>query len=182
MPRSKPAARTSGQSRSASRRAAAAAVGPHTALSLEVLGQFRNVFRAARLHFSRVSHATGLSGTEVWALWELHQRPNQRVSDLAARLSVRQSSVSNLVEHLSREGLLVRRHDDPDRRVVRLALTRAGRRLLVEAPHPARGILPDALEQLSNEELLQLHEALSRLMQRLAARSPGAARIPLGEM
>ena len=161
---------------------AAAAAAPLDALRLEVLGKFREVYLAARTHFDAVSQTLGVSGTELWAMWELQQRPDQRVSDLAVRLNVRQSTVSNLVERLSRTGLLSRIRADPDRRVVRLRLTRSGGRLLAGAPQPAQGVLQTALEQLSERDVKRLRDALTVLVSQMEKRVRGAGKVPLTHM
>jgi DNA-binding MarR family transcriptional regulator len=145
-------------------------------LALEVLGKFREVYRAAKLQLRAAARPAGVSGAELWALWELRRDPGLRVSDLAQRLSLRQSTVSNLVERLARAKLLSRKRNDPDRRVVRLYLTRAGARAVASAPGPARGALPQALERLPAVELRRLHAQLDRLIGHMTPRSGGARR------
>jgi DNA-binding MarR family transcriptional regulator len=148
-------------------------------LALEVLGKLREVYRAAKLHFSAASKPAGVSGAELWALWELHRRPGLRVSELAALLSLRQSTVSNLIEGLGQTRLVSRKRNDPDGRVVRLYLTRAGQKVVASAPRSARGVLPDALERLSAQDLRRLHAQLDRLLGAMAVRAPGAAKARL---
>jgi DNA-binding MarR family transcriptional regulator len=148
----------------------------HDGLALEVLGKFREVYRAAKLQLTPAGRSFGVSGAELWAMWELRRRPGLRVSDLAQRLSLRQSTVSNLVERLVQARLLARKRNDPDGRVVRLYLTRAGDRVVTSAPRPARGLLPDALERLSAGDLRRLHAQLDRLLGKMALRTTGAVR------
>src|ERR1700693_3808726 len=83
-------------------------------LALAVLGKFREVFRAAKLHFGSVHKSVGVSGAQLWALSELHEQPGLRVSHLAARLSLRQSTVSNMIEQLARAKHLKRERSDRD--------------------------------------------------------------------
>jgi DNA-binding MarR family transcriptional regulator len=102
-----------------------------------------------------------------------------RVSELAALLSLRQSTVSNLIEGLGQTRLVSRKRNDPDGRVVRLYLTRAGQKVVASAPRSARGVLPDALERLSAQELRRLHAQLDRLLGAMAPRASGAAKARL---
>lgn len=148
----------------------------HDGLALEVLGKFREIFRAARLAAGAAPRPAGVTGAELWALGELQRHPGARVSDLTALLSLRQSTVSNLVERLAQCRLVTRRRNDPDRRVVRLYLTRAGEKLLARMPDSARGVLPDALERLSPDELRHLDAQLARLLGAMARRVPAIAR------
>lgn len=178
-PRGRSASATRG---AAGKRRTPAASAAHQSVRVEVLQKFREVFSAVRFHFDEVSKQLGVTGTELWAMWELQQNPSQRVSDLAARLSVRQSTVSNLIERLENLGLASRVREDADRRVVRLKLTAEGRRILRRAPAPARGVLPDALEQLAQQDLERLRDALGMLLSQIATRVPGADKTPLSDL
>jgi DNA-binding MarR family transcriptional regulator len=151
-------------------------------LRLEVLGRFREIFLAVRTHYDTVSQTLGVTGTELWALWELQQRPRQRVTDLAERLYVRQSTVSNLVERLVNGGLLARVRKDADRRVVRLQLTAKGSRLLAQAPEPAPGVLHNALAQLGARDLQRLKSGLDALVLQMEKRIRGGTKVPLAQI
>ena len=148
----------------------------HDGLALEVLGKFREIFRAAKLPAAASERKPGVTAAELWALAELHRHPGARVSDLTALLSLRQSTVSNLVEKLAQAKLVRRVRNDDDRRVVRLYLTRAGERLLGRAPESARGVLPDALERLPRAELRHLDAQLTRLLGAMSDRIPTRSR------
>jgi DNA-binding MarR family transcriptional regulator len=150
-------------------------------LALGVLGKFREVFRAAKVHFGTVHKSVGVSGAQLWALWELHREPGLRVTELASRLSLRQSTVSNLIEQLSKAKHLKRKRNDTDQRVVRLYLTASGRRLVERAPQPARGVLPDALESLDAKTLMHLDVQLRTLLRAMKIRVPGASKTHLDE-
>lgn len=132
--------------------------------ALEVLKKFRQIFRAAKLHFRQVERTAGVSGAQLWLLAELFERPGSRVKDLAASMALHQSTVSNLLEALSRRKLLVRKRDEVDQRVVRVFLSAAGERLVRKAPGPARGVLPDALEALPPAALRRLDQSVAALL------------------
>ena len=150
-------------------------------LALGVLGKFREVFRAAKVHFGTVHKSVGVSGAQLWALWELHREPGLRVTELALRLSLRQSTVSNLIEQLAQSKHLKRKRNDADQRVVRLYLTASGRKLVDNAPQPARGVLPDALESLDAKTLKKLDIQLRTLLSAMKIRVPGASKTHLDE-
>lgn len=151
-------------------------------LALEVLGKFREVFRAAKMHFGTVQKSVGVSGAQLWALWELHREPGLRVSGLAARLSLRQSTVSNLIDQLARAKHLRRERSESDLRAVRLYLTRSGEKLVKTAPQPARGVLPDALEGLKAKQLKELDARLAELLRAMKVRAPGASKTHLEDI
>lgn len=148
-------------------------------LATEVLGRFREVFRAAKLHFAAVKKVAGVSGAQLWALSEINAQPGLRVSDLAQKMSLHQSTVSNLVENLNSSGLLRRVREAGDNRVVRLQLTSAGKKVVARAPKPARGVLPDALEKLDRRALKKLSTSLDSLVKQMKVRAPSATKTHL---
>ncbi len=148
-------------------------------LAAEVLGRFREVFRAAKLHFAAVQKVAGISGAQLWALGEIDAQAGLRVSDLTQKMSLHQSTVSNLVERLSSAGLLRRVREAGDNRVVRLRLTSAGKKLVARAPKPARGVLPDALENLDKGSLMKLSSSLESLVKAMKIRAPSATKTHL---
>lgn len=154
----------------------------HDELAIRVLAQFREVFRAAKLHFAAVQRVAGISGAQLWALSELHDEPGLRVSELTKKMSLHQSTVSNLVEKLSAAGLIRRIREDGDRRVVRLQLTGAGKKVIARAPKPARGVLPDVLAKLDKKELAKIHRSLDGLVRKMRVRAPGASKTHLEDI
>lgn len=148
----------------------------------QVLREFRVIFGAVRRHFASVERAAGIGGAQLWALAVVAQRPGLRVSDLAAALSIHQSTASNLLQRLVREGLAVRRRDASDHRVVRLDATPKGRRLVALAPQPFSGVLPDALGRLPARTLARLSVDLRSIIRAMQRKDPRAAYIPLADL
>jgi DNA-binding MarR family transcriptional regulator len=154
----------------------------HRPLATTVLGQFRLIFRSARKHFQRVQERTGVSGAQLWVLAELHRKPGIRVSELAQAMAVHQSTASNLIERLERNGLLRRERSGEDRRVVRLSLTKSGYQTVARAPRPLQGVLPDALHSLDQRDLAGLSKHLDTLTSRMKVRDSAGRYLPLAEM
>jgi DNA-binding MarR family transcriptional regulator len=150
--------------------------------ALEVLKKFRQVFRAAKLHFSAIEKRAGVTGAQLWALCELDEQPGVRVTDLAAAMALHQSTVSNLIDKLLRKRLIRRDRGDIDGRVVRLYLTAAGERVVRSAPQPGRGVLPDALEHLPPTALRGLDQQLANLLRRMRVKASDGAMIQIHEI
>lgn len=140
------------------------------ALMLEVLAQFRVLIRAVRRHYQRVEETTGVSGAQLWFLAEVSAARGARVGEVARRLAVHQSTASNLLADLERAGLLERRREDDDRRIVRVYPTALGTRLLRKAPRPLRGVLQQGLCDLPLVSLTTLHGELGHLLERMHLR------------
>jgi DNA-binding MarR family transcriptional regulator len=153
----------------------------HEQSVLQVLRQFRQVFNAVKSHYQQVEKITGMGGTQVWALSIVREHPDIGVGALAQRMSIHQSTASNLVRTLTERELIVGVKEAADRRAVQLRLLPAGAAALANAPLPVAGVLPDALTMLDANVLQRLHADLGRLIVLLDADESGAS-IPLSDM
>ncbi|MFI7031864.1 MarR family winged helix-turn-helix transcriptional regulator [Microbispora rosea] len=110
----------------------------------------------AVLTVRRLSVQGDLSLTAATTLSYLDRNGPQRLSVLAARQSVTQPSMTQLVQRLEREGLVCRAVDDLDGRAVRVSVTDDGRALLAERRRRRRERLTEMLGTLSPSELREL--------------------------
>ncbi|HWI11262.1 MAG TPA: MarR family transcriptional regulator [Burkholderiaceae bacterium] len=131
---------------------------------LDVLQQLRVVLRLAGSHSARLERSTGIPGAQLWALHEVAQADGLSVGELAQRLRMHQTTVSNLLTRLDAAGLVRKGRSPQDQRIVQVHLTAAGRRGLKRAPGPARGLLPNVLERMSAAQLRKVHDGLAVLV------------------
>jgi DNA-binding MarR family transcriptional regulator len=92
---------------------------------------------------------------------------------LADTLDVSQASATGIVDRMEQRALVERRRDDEDRRVIRVALTDAGRQLILGIATERRGHLTALLDEMTDEELagfLRGSRALRRARERMHAR------------
>lgn len=146
-----------------------------------VLRQFRVVFGAVRSHFRQVEKQAGIGGAQAWALSLVQRQPGLGVTELAQAMDIHQSTASNLVRQLLRRGLMRSEKSSQDRRSVHLYLEPAGTAVLQALPGPVEGVLPQALQHLPPEALVQLHVGLAQLLPLLQA-DLAAGGIPLAEL
>lgn len=139
----------------------------HERLTLEVRKQFRLIFGSVRHHFRRIEETCAISGSQLWVIREVSAAPGIGVSALAHKLSIHQSTCSQLVETLVGRGLLAKVRRGNDQRRVGLTLKKSAAKLLAAAPRPTEGILPQALSELPNQSLLTLRKQLNRLIAEL---------------
>lgn len=143
-----------------------------------VLRQFRQVFNAVKSHFQQVEKKAGVGGAQVWALSVIQTQPGIGINDLARAMDIHQTTASNLVKALVKGGLASAQRKGSDRRAVELKILVAGAAVLVRAPGPFAGVLPEALDDLDSATLLQLERDLAKLIDTLHADDAGG-RIPL---
>ena len=148
-------------------------------IGLDVLQQLRVVVRLAGNHSAHVERATGISGAQLWALHEVAQADGLRVGELAARLRVHQTTVSNLLNRLEAAGLVRKGRSPDDQRIVHIHLSAAGRRALRGAAAPARGLLPNVLDGMSAAQLRKVHAGLAVLVDCMGGFDPALAARPL---
>ena len=129
----------------------------------------RRIVRALQEYSSSVERQFGLTGPQLWALWELNRGGALSLKDLAARMHLDPSTVTGVVDRLQRKGLMARDPDPEDRRRVVLGLTDAGRATLKSAPHPAQGRLLHALHGMTPAEVARLNGTLRRLVKVMEA-------------
>lgn len=119
-------------------------------------------FRAALRHFlnfsAEAARRSGLSPVQHQALLAVKGfggRRGQTVGELARHLDLRPHSAVGLVDRLAERGMVRRTHDTRDRRVVHVALTPAGERILAD------------LSSAHRAELRRLAPALRDLLGRI---------------
>jgi DNA-binding MarR family transcriptional regulator len=152
------------------------------ALNVAVLRSFRLIYGSVRQHFRAVQKSCGVSGSQLWIMHEVHKAPGIGVSDLAARLSIHQSTGSLLVEKLVRAGLLKKSKSNADQRRVGLQLTAKGQRCVQRAPGPPEGVLPEAIAGLSHAQARALLNNLRAVAAELDLSADQAADTPLSDL
>lgn len=151
-------------------------------LSVQVLKKFRIIFGSVRQHFREVEKTCGVTGSQLWILQEVAKTPDIGVSELAERLSIHQSTCSQLVEKLVTHGLVIKERSKEDQRRVGLCLTEDASKILKKAPGPAEGILPEALQGLSESTLLALDRSLVEVIGQLSTKDDKLADSPLSDL
>jgi DNA-binding MarR family transcriptional regulator len=129
----------------------------------EVMQSLRRIVKALHEYSTSVEKRFGLTGPQLWALWELSRAGTLSLKELSARMHLDPSTVTGVVDRLQKRGLLVRATDPEDRRRVVLSLTAEGAQLLKGAPHPAQGQLLHALHAMDLERVKGLNETLKQL-------------------
>jgi DNA-binding MarR family transcriptional regulator len=149
---------------------------------LQVLEQFRIIFKSIRGHYRSVEKRAGISGALLWALAQVASEPGTPVGRLARALAIHQSTASNLLRRLEARGLLSRRRHGKDQRTVQLFPTAKGLRVLTRAPQPLIGVLQQALSDLPAPRLRLLHRQLEGLIAAMKVKDPEARSTLLSEM
>jgi DNA-binding MarR family transcriptional regulator len=114
--------------------------------------------------FLGYARESGLSMSQLGALFQIRRRGSSGVTDLADRLGVSSSAASQLLERLVQQGLILRSEDPNDRRVKKLVLTDKGRQVLQASVRARQGWLSDLAQTLNEGEKEAIVAALSILV------------------
>lgn len=139
-------------------------------------GDLSRILKASDDYSKHVQYRYGVSGPQLWALWELRNTPGITVSQLARGMHLHPSTTSGIADRLEAKGLARRVRDGKDHRVVRLEISGVGRALLRRAPVPARHRLLKALEGMSDGRLRVLAAAMSELAEAMEPRDEAPSR------
>jgi DNA-binding MarR family transcriptional regulator len=151
----------------------------HELLASSTLKNFRIIFNSVKKHFSQIEEMCGVSSSQLWVLWELHKTPGLKVTELAYKLSIHQSTASNLIEKLAKKAFISKKREDQDQRVVRLYLTQAGKEVVSKAPGSPRGVLREAIDHLPAQDLMLLQQSLESLIGQIKLKDEADAMKPL---
>ena len=147
-----------------------------------VLKKFRIIYGSVRQHFREVEQVCGVTGSQLWLMHEIANSAGIGVSELAERLSIHQSTCSQLVEKLAARKLIIKERSKEDQRRVGLRLTSEAARLIKRAPGPAEGVLPEALNELPVDAMRLLDISLEKVIAQLQIRDDRLAEKPLSDL
>ena len=130
-----------------------------------VFGKLLRLVRAVQTGMQNIGGNHGLSGSQLWALWQISAQPGQRVTELAEAMQIHPSTASNLLDKLEARGLVRRERRDVDTRVVRLHLAEAGVNLVAKIPGPMQGRLRQALQDVPAPVLAGLSSGVTTVLE-----------------
>lgn len=104
-----------------------------------------------------------LSHAQFHAISMLHQRGPLHISELANEMKISKQQTTPLICKLIQSGLVVRKTDEHDRRIVRLEITETGRSTFEELRLEIKQAFAAKLEVLPDMELDELDQMIRRI-------------------
>lgn len=129
----------------------------------QVLIAIRRIIRAVDLHSKKLVREWGLTTPQLLVLRAVAREGGASPTTIARHVHLSQATITNIVDRLEKAGLVTRRRDDRDRRVVIVSLTDAGKARLEEAPEPLQAEFVRQLEKLEDWERKMLIAAMQRI-------------------
>lgn len=106
-----------------------------------------------------------LSPLQMHAISILHKEGNVTMTELAERLKISKQQLTSIVNKLIDSGMVVRKADEQDRRLVRLEITDTGRGSFHALHAELKRNFAEKLSQLSDAELDELGQLLTRILE-----------------
>ena len=132
----------------------------------EILIKIRKIVRSVDIESKKIQKEYGVSIPQVLCLNYLHKSKNYQSTQGEIRkfLNLNSSTVSGIINRLEMKGLLARLPKTGDRRVVNIALTSSGDKLLSTIPPLLHDQLSEKLQKLEDVEVKKVEESLNTLV------------------
>lgn len=132
----------------------------------DILINIRKIVRSIDIESKKIQKEYGVSIPQVLCLSFLQESPNYQAAQGEIRkfLNLNSSTVSGIINRLEKKGYLARLPKSGDKRVVNIALTSAGDKLLSTMPSLLHDRLSEKLQKLDQSELRQVEGGLETLI------------------
>lgn len=133
------------------------------AVSDGVLISLRRIIQAIDLHSRQLVRQHGITTPQLIILKQIHAEGTLTVSQLANQISLKQTTVTDILNRLEKKELVRRTKDSNDRRRVLVEETDTARKLLDAAPSPLQETFLDKFEDLDTWKQTMILSSLQLL-------------------
>jgi DNA-binding MarR family transcriptional regulator len=131
---------------------------------VRILHALRRLMRLLDIQSRRLAAEKHVTSAQLFAMKMLDIDEVDTATEVARRVHLSPSTVVGILDRLEEKGLVERRRDHADRRVVRISLTADGSKLIRETPHPVQDLLAERHGGMSAEEERRIADALEALV------------------
>ncbi len=132
----------------------------HTA---QIIFSIRRLIQANELYTKELNKKYQVSSAQLNCILSLYEYGPLPPSKIARHIMVKSSTVTGVVDRLEKKGLAERMRNSPDRRVITIQLTEAGKKLAQNAPPPIQQKIIDGLKQTEKTKIDQIVRSLNML-------------------
>ena len=129
----------------------------------DIIYQIRRLMQAGELFTKELNKTYQVSAPQLHCLLALHENGPLPSSQIARHIMVKSSTVTGIIDRLEQKGFVERLRNSPDRRVITIQLTEAGKELAHNAPPPIQHKIVDGIKKLPEGEIKQIILSLSKL-------------------
>jgi DNA-binding MarR family transcriptional regulator len=129
----------------------------------QIIFSIRRLIQASELYTKELNKKYQVSAAQLNCILTLYEYGPLPPSKIANHMMVKSSTVTGVVDRLEKKGLAERMRTSPDRRVITIQLTQAGKKLAQNAPPPIQQKIIDGLKQTKSAKKEQIVSSLNML-------------------
>jgi DNA-binding MarR family transcriptional regulator len=133
----------------------------------EIVYQIRRLIQARELYTKELNKNYSVTAAQLNCVLALHEEGPLSASQIAKIIMVKSSTVTGIIDRLEQKGLVQRLRNSPDRRVVTIQLTAAGKTLADNAPPAIQQKILDGLTSLRETEIKRIVKSLKMITRML---------------
>ena len=126
----------------------------------KIMYLIRRLIQAGELYTKELDRNYQVSVPQLLCLLTLHENGSLSPSQIAKNTMVGTSTMTGIIDRLEKKGLVTRVRNSPDRRMITISLTEAGKKLARSAPPLIRQEVIDGLERLPKSEIEKIIHGL----------------------
>ncbi|MEA1883909.1 MAG: MarR family transcriptional regulator [Thermotogota bacterium] len=130
---------------------------------LEIMMTVKKIMMLIKQHLDQEFKALGISESQGLIIRTLMEYGDMKVSDIAKRLDLSNSTVSGIVDRLVEKGVIDRKRSEEDRRVVIISLAKSHRQPLKRHFEAVCSRLNKVMDLGSEQELDDIAKSLEKL-------------------
>jgi DNA-binding MarR family transcriptional regulator len=129
----------------------------------QIIFSIRRLIQASELYSKELNKKYQISAAQLNCILTLYEYGPLPPSKIAQHMMVKSSTVTGVVDRLENKGLAERLRNSPDRRMITIQLTPAGKKLAENAPPPIQQKIIDGLKQTEKAKKEEIVNALNML-------------------
>jgi len=129
----------------------------------QIIFSIRRLIQASELYTKELNKKYQISAAQLNCILTLYEFGPLPPSKIADHMMVKSSTVTGVVDRLELKGLAERIRNSPDRRVITIQLTEAGKKLAQNAPPPIQQKIIDGLKKTEKAKKEQIVRSLNIL-------------------
>ena len=129
----------------------------------QIIFSIRRLIQASELYTKELNKKYQISAAQLNCILTLFEFGSLPPSKIADHMMVKSSTVTGVVDRLELKGLVERMRNSPDRRVITIQLTEAGKKLAQNAPPPIQQKIIDGLKKTEKAKIDQIVRSLNIL-------------------
>jgi len=129
----------------------------------QIIDLNRNFNKALKHEFHGLMHDSGFTFPQISVISILSKNGKQKVSDISEKMGLSDSTVSGILDRLEQKGIIERKRNKEDRRVVKINLSKGSQEICQEFNRKRENYFAHLLKKLSEQEINDIIKGLEIL-------------------